>query len=179
MPLCFLPAWTLRWRVLNPMLLSTEGTILASCAATKFKWAVNVSGGGYHHAHCKSGGGFCIYPDITLAVHYVQTRLNLKRVMIVDLDAHQGNGHERDHLENPDVFIVDAYNHRIYPGDMEARRAIGLDIPITYSTTDEKYLEEMDAIGTEIDSFKPDFVLYNAGTDILEGDPLGGLSITA
>ena len=51
MPLFFLPAWTLRWRVLNPMLYSTEGSILATIAATKLKWAVNI-GGGYHHAHC-------------------------------------------------------------------------------------------------------------------------------
>ena len=117
MPLCFLPAWFLRWKILNPMLIGSEGSILAACAATKFKWAVNISGG-YHHANCVYGGGLCIYPDISLAVHYVQTRLNLKKVMIIDLDAHQGNGHERDHLNNSDVFIVDAYKHDIFPEDM-------------------------------------------------------------
>jgi histone deacetylase 11 len=58
----------------------------------KLKWAVNLSGG-YHHAHSKSGGGFCIYPDITLAIHYVKTRHQIKKAMIIDLDAHQGNGH--------------------------------------------------------------------------------------
>lgn len=116
MPLCFIPAFLLRWRVLNPMLLATEGTILAAAAAVKLKWAINLAGG-YHHASCTNGGGFCIYPDITLAVHYLQTRLSIKRVMIIDLDAHQGNGHERDHLNREDIFIVDAYNHSIYPGD--------------------------------------------------------------
>jgi len=97
MPLFFIPAFLLRWRVLNPMLLATEGTILACAAALKMKWAINLSGG-YHHAYCSMGGGFCIYPDITLAVHYLQTRMGLPRIMIIDLDAHQGNGHERDHL---------------------------------------------------------------------------------
>lgn len=61
------------------------------------KWAINLSGG-YHHASCNSGGGFCIYPDISLAVHYLQTRYNIGKVMIIDLDAHQGNGHEKDFI---------------------------------------------------------------------------------
>lgn len=123
MPLCFIPGFLLRWRVLNPMLLATQGTILASVAALKLKWAINLSGG-YHHASCSSGGGFCIYPDITLAAHYMQTRFSLQRIMIIDLDAHQGNGHERDHLNRTDIFIVDAYNHNIYPGDSYAQQAI-------------------------------------------------------
>jgi histone deacetylase 11 len=55
-------------------------------------WAVNLSGG-FHHATKNFGGGFCIYPDITLIVHYLRSRLNKKRIMIVDLDAHQGNGY--------------------------------------------------------------------------------------
>ena len=74
------------------MLLATQGTILAACVAKKLKWAVNLSGG-FHHASFKTGGGFCVYPDISLAVDYIQTRLGLDRIMIIDLDAHQGNGH--------------------------------------------------------------------------------------
>ena len=74
------------------MLLATEGTILASVAALKLKWAINLSGG-YHHASCTGGGWFCVYPDISLAAHYLQTRLGIERIMIIDLDAHQGNGH--------------------------------------------------------------------------------------
>lgn len=66
--------------------------------------------------------------------------------MIVDLDAHQGNGHENDHIDNPDVFIVDAYNHDIYPGDRAAKRAIGLDIALTHQTTDEGLLKKMEKI---------------------------------
>ena len=58
----------------------------------KLKWSINLSGG-YHHACCKTGGGFCVYPDITLAIHYLRTRHSITRAMIIDLDAHQGNGH--------------------------------------------------------------------------------------
>lgn len=145
MPFCFMPGFLLRWRVLDPMLLGTEGTILASVAATKFKWAVNISGG-YHHANCEAGGGFCIYPDITLALHYMRTRMGINKAMIIDLDAHQGNGHERDHLHDDNTFIVDAYNHRIYPGDYEAREAIRLDIDVRSNTDDEEYLKKISVI---------------------------------
>lgn len=88
--------------------------------ALKLKWAINLSGG-YHHASYEKGGGFCVYPDISLAIHYLKSRIGLERFMIIDLDAHQGNGHERDHINRRDVFIVDAYNHNIYPGDEEAK----------------------------------------------------------
>ncbi len=74
------------------MLKATEGTIVACEIARQSKWAVNLAGG-YHHASVGTGGGFCVYPDITLAVHYVRTRIGVERVMIIDLDAHQGNGH--------------------------------------------------------------------------------------
>lgn len=82
-------------------------------------WAVNLSGG-FHHASTSQGGGFCIYPDITMIVHYLRTRKDKKRIMIIDLDAHQGNGHERDAIGDEDVYIVDFYNHKVYPQDYEA-----------------------------------------------------------
>lgn len=68
--------------------------------------------------------GFCIYADISLCVHYLRTRLNMKRIMIIDLDAHQGNGHGSDALGDPDIYIIDAHNPEIFPGDTEAARAI-------------------------------------------------------
>lgn len=91
LPYWWIPAWVYRWRILDPMLLATEGSILAAMAALRLGWAVNLSGG-YHHASYDRGGGFCIYPDISLIVHYLQTRMRVRRIMIVDLDAHQGNG---------------------------------------------------------------------------------------
>lgn len=143
MPLCFIPSPLLRWRVLNPMMFATQGTILASISALKLKWAINLSGG-FHHATCTKGGGFCVYPDISLAVHYLQTRHGIQRIMIIDLDAHQGNGHQRDHLNRDDIFIVDAYNHHIYPGDKAAKKAIRRDIIVNSSTTDAEYLDKVE-----------------------------------
>ncbi|CAM6005731.1 unnamed protein product [Sphagnum balticum] len=68
MPLIVFPSFLLRWRVLNPMLLATEGTVLSALIAVEKGWVVNLSGG-YHHANIYSGSGFCIYPDITICVH--------------------------------------------------------------------------------------------------------------
>lgn len=95
--------------------------------AIKHRWAINLSGG-YHHACCNSGGGFCIYPDITLMVHYLRKWQKVYRIMIIDLDAHQGNGHERDMMDDQNVHIVDAYNPHIYPHDVFAMRGIKTNI---------------------------------------------------
>lgn len=63
--------------------------------------------------------------------------------MIIDLDAHQGNGHERDHINRRDVFIVDAYNHNIYPGDDEAKEGISKDIEVRHETTNEEFIKKI------------------------------------
>ena len=70
---------------------------------------------------------FCIYPDITLCINYVRKFFAIKSVMIIDLDAHQGNGHERDFKNDPLVYIIDFYNHNIYPGDNMAATSIDYD----------------------------------------------------
>lgn len=111
LPICFMPGEILRYRLLNPMMRATQGSIDASCLALENGWGINLSGG-YHHATYNSGGGFCIYPDITFAIHnlrkYHSDQVN--KVMIVDLDAHQGNGHERDFLNDSNTYIIDCFN---------------------------------------------------------------------
>lgn len=69
------------------MLYATSGTIDGVCLALQFGWAINLSGG-YHHAHLNGGGGFCIYPDISLAINYLRRYKMKRKVMIIDLDAH-------------------------------------------------------------------------------------------
>ena len=118
------------------MTLGTVGSVESSFLAIQKGWAINLSGG-FHHASRSNGEGFCIYPDITFITHYLRQIYMVKRIMIIDLDAHQGNGHERDHLNEDNTYIMDAYNHRIYPGDTEAMKAIKYDIDVRYSTSDE------------------------------------------
>jgi histone deacetylase 11 len=149
LPLCILPASLIRWRLLNPCLYATQGTIDGGLMAIEKGWAINFSGG-YHHAHCANGGGFCIYPDITLVIRYLKEfrRQKMKKFMIIDLDAHQGNGHERDFMDDDSVFVFDAFNPHIYPGDTFARKKLlkkrqGKAVHITSSDgsdTDENYL---------------------------------------
>jgi len=180
-PLVFLPASLLRWRLLEPMGLATQGTIDGGMMALEKGWAINLSGG-YHHASYHGGGGFCVYADISMCINHLRKYFGerVKKAMIIDLDAHQGNGHERDFLGDPNVMIVDAYNHSIYPADKEAKRAIGVDIRVYKGDNDDDYLEKLRKnITPAIGNFQPDFILYNAGTDCLQGDPLGDLNVTA
>eukprot|EP00830_Metopus_es_P017588 TRINITY_DN5824_c0_g1_i1.p1 TRINITY_DN5824_c0_g1~~TRINITY_DN5824_c0_g1_i1.p1 ORF type:complete len:359 (+),score=56.82 TRINITY_DN5824_c0_g1_i1:699-1775(+) len=179
-PLFFLPGFLFRFKVLNPMLRATMGTIEGCCIALEKGWAINLSGG-YHHARRGWGGGFCVYPDITLAItHLRRWHTNIKKVMIIDCDAHQGNGYERDFMDDNDVYILDVYHHHIYPGDDYAALKISQDVSVTSEDNSGSYLDKLDAALTiAFRNFSEvDFVIYNAGTDILEGDPLGRLNIT-
>jgi histone deacetylase 11 len=128
-PLFFLPASLLRMNALEPMQRATQGSVDAACMAFIHGWAINLSGG-YHHACTTHGGGFCIYPDITFIVHSARMHHGIRRVKIIDLDAHQGNGHERDFIEDKEVHIVDAFNPHIYPGDEYAYKGISTEIPV-------------------------------------------------
>lgn len=129
LPLYFLPGWFIRSQVLEPMTLGTVGSVEASYLAMEKGWAINLSGG-FHHASRSKGEGFCIYPDITFITHYLRQIYLVKKIMIIDLDAHQGNGHELDHMGERNTFIMDAYNHSVYPGDKKAQEAIKCDISI-------------------------------------------------
>lgn len=142
-------------------------------------WAINV-GGGFHHCSSDKGGGFCAYADITLAIKFLFERVQgVSRATIIDLDAHQGNGHERDFMDDPRVYIMDAYNRYIYPGDGFAKRAIKRKVELEWGTEDTEYLQKVQThVEGALNEFKPDIIVYNAGTDILDGDPLGGLAIS-
>ncbi|KXJ10690.1 histone deacetylase 11 [Exaiptasia diaphana] len=179
-PVAFLPNIVVQHKLLKPLRLQTGGTILAARLAVERGWAINI-GGGFHHCSSSSGGGFCAYADITLAIKFLfQNVESIKKAMIIDLDAHQGNGHELDFMNDQCVYIMDVYNAYIYPGAMRARRAIRRNIELNHYTKDEEYLSLIKKhIPEALDEFSPDIIIYNAGTDVLEGDPLGNLSITS
>jgi len=170
--------------VLNPMLYATSGTIAAAEVALDRGFAINL-GGGFHHCCSYQGGGFCPFADITLSLHYIRKyRPNIKNVMIIDLDAHQGNGHERDKLKFSDnnIYILDMYNKGIYPGDSEAKRAINREVKLSSGCTTDTYINELCSALEKSrieDNVSPDIIIFNAGTDILDGDPLGRLCVSA
>eukprot|EP01136_Pigoraptor_vietnamica_P044910 Opistho-1_new@22223 len=182
-PVAMLPSRIVEKHVLQPFRLHTGGTVLGGKLATERGWAINI-GGGFHHCSARHshGGGFCAYADITLCIEFLFARLAsaVKRVLIVDLDAHQGNGHERDFMHDGGrVAILDMYNASIYPYDVEAKKGITYKVELRSGTGDEEYLELLRSnLAKALREFKPDFVVYNAGTDVLVGDPLGHLDIT-
>ncbi|CAJ0846785.1 5422_t:CDS:2, partial [Entrophospora sp. SA101] len=178
-----LPQQLLKKKVLDPMLLQTGGSALAAELALKYGWAINL-GGGFHHAHYDGGGGFCVYADISLMVERTLSKHpdQVSRIMIIDLDAHQGNGYERDLANNDKVHIVDAFNAQIYPQDNDAFSSVTTPIPLTTPDlkSDLKYLPLIQSqIFQSFHKFHPNFIIYNAGTDCLEGDPLGCMDLSS
>ncbi|RVX17630.1 Histone deacetylase 2 [Vitis vinifera] len=142
-PVALLPNCLVQQKVLYPFRKQVGGTILAAKLAKERGWAINV-GGGFHHCSAGKGGGFCAYADISLCIHYAFIRLNISRVMIIDLDAHQGNGHEMDFSNDRRVYILDMYNPGIYPSDFEARRYIDQKVEVVSGTTTNEYLTKLD-----------------------------------
>ncbi len=99
--------------------------------------------------------------------------------MIIDLDAHQGNGPERDFMQDKNVFILDMYNAEIFPGDEAAKKGIALKVELESGTRDEIYLSRLKkSLAEAFSRFHPDMIIYNGGTDVLQKDPLGLLNLS-
>ncbi|XP_021739027.1 histone deacetylase 2-like isoform X2 [Chenopodium quinoa] len=177
-PVAMLPNCIIQRKILYPFRKQVGGSVLAAKLAKERGWAINV-GGGFHHCSADEGGGFCAYADISLCIHFAFVRLNISRVMIIDLDAHQGNGHEVDFSNDKRVYILDMYNSEVYPLDLVSRRYINQNIEIPSGTITDVYLKKLDeALEVAKQKFDPELVVYNAGTDILDRDPLGCLKIS-
>lgn len=163
---------------LRPMRLQTGGSVLAGKLALERGWAINI-GGGFHHCSGDRGGGFCPYADITMLIRFLIMEEMIQNAMIVDLDAHQGNGYQRDFLGVPEVYIMDMYNKNIYPRDTKAKKAIRRKVELQNRIEDLEYMVKLTKnLQAALSEFKPDILVYNAGTDILESDPLGCMKIT-
>ncbi|MDJ0900619.1 MAG: histone deacetylase [Xenococcus sp. MO_188.B8] len=177
--------------ILESMKWATAGTILAAELALKYGIAVNMSGG-YHHARKNHGSGFCVYSDIPIAINVLRNKnflsQHIDKIIIIDLDAHQGDGFERLLGEDNDIFIMDIYNRDIYPGDEYSKKYIYADIPVQSGINDEQYLnilkntlpDCLDRIQRVANSSnQPKLAFYNAGTDIYSKDPLGKLKVSS
>lgn len=179
-PIALLPRKLVERYLLRGVGFQTGGTVMATELAVTHGWAVNL-GGGFHHAGLTQAGGFCFIADLTLAVRLVRQRhVNVRKIMIIDLDAHQGDGHERDMGDDPEVFIVDLYGGDNYPWAHHLKPKIEIDRPLPPMIRDAEYMKILDAALDEaFQRFMPDLVLYVAGTDLLSGDALGGLDVSA
>lgn len=113
-PLMFLPNFLLQKVLLKPMRLQTQGTVDAAKLALKNGVGINI-GGGFHHAKANSGGGFCAYADINIAIAKLREQLNGKKILYIDLDAHRGNGVENIEADKDDIVIIDFHRYKAYP----------------------------------------------------------------
>jgi histone deacetylase 11 len=140
-------------------------------------WAINLSGG-YHHTKSDRSSGFGFYADVPIAINMLWEDDPELKVLIIDLDAHQGNGNEAILKDDPRIFIFDMYHEDNYPGDDEVKKYIDFDIPVG-SMDAEGYMAIISKdIPAAIMESQPDLIIYNAGTDIYSQDPLGKMNVS-
>lgn len=166
-------------RILLPMRWGVTGTLSAARTALQGNNCWNLSGG-YHHASRASSEGFCVYNDIGITMD-ILTRENVvngnTRILIVDIDAHHGNGNAYVFMENKHVTIFDIYNNSIYPNNAYTKERVDINIPLKQGARGEMYLDKLaEGLSRLKESFDLAFVI--AGTDVLSVDPLGGLNLT-
>lgn len=163
------------WKVLKPMRKGAGGTILTCRKALKYGLSINV-GGGYHHAQSNTGGGFCFYCDVPIAIECLRREKLLERALIVDTDAHQGNGFALEAAKQKGTYVLDFYEDGIYP---KPKVKEDISVPFKHRTEGAEILRQIRSnLPFAIDKFKPDLIVYNAGADVLITDPLSTLKVT-
>ena len=153
------------------------GTLGAADAALRDGAAVNLAGG-THHAFADHGEGYCVFNDLVVALRRLRTDGRIDRVLIIDLDVHQGNGTAALCRSDEATFTFSMHGANNYPARKEQS---SWDVDLPDGTTDEAYVSRLaDILPTLIERARPDLVMYQAGVDVLAGDRFGklGLSLT-
>ena len=156
-------------------MIIADGTMKASEFALEYGIAMNIAGG-THHAFSNSGEGFCMLNDQAIGARYLQQKGLANKILIVDLDVHQGNGTAEIFQNDTSVFTFSMHGKANYPFHKEKS---DLDIPLESGTSDTEYLSILkNTLPKLISNEKPDFIFYQSGVDILESDKLGKLSLS-
>ncbi len=151
------------------------GTLLTAKLALKYGIACNTAGG-THHAFPSYGSGFCIFNDLAIAARYLRQMEEVARILIVDLDVHQGDGTAWIFQNDPYVFTFSMHCEANFPGK---KQNSDLDIPLPIGLDDEGYLQVLaQFLPNILTQFKPDLVLYDAGVDTHVDDKLGKLALS-
>ena len=160
--------------VVQRSLVATGGTVLASKLAIKNGVACNTAGGS-HHANFEGGAGYCVFNDVAVAAQYLLDRGLAGRILIVDLDVHQGNGSADIFKYNKNVFTFSMHSKSNYP----AKKSISdLDVELEDNMEDEQYIKLLKFYLNQLNEEKFDYVFYIAGVDIHFNDRLGKLKIS-
>ena len=160
--------------VVQRSLVATGGTVLAAKLAISNRLACNTAGGS-HHATFDSGAGYCVFNDVAVAAQYLLDRGLAKKILIVDLDVHQGNGNSDIFKNNKSVFTFSMHSKSNYP----AKKSISdLDVELEDNIEDLEYTNSLKSCLDQLNIEKFDFVFYIAGVDIHFNDRLGKLKIS-
>ena len=167
-------------KILTPMRWGVAGTLYGAEQALRHGGDYWNLSGGYHHAFQQNMEGFCIYNDIGICYQQMVEKGLLApddKVLIIDTDAHHGNGNAYAFMENKQVAILDVYNTGIYPTSGYTRERVDIPVPLPPGTGGEVYLQRYrEALKKLDDDYRLAFVV--AGTDVLASDKLGGLCLS-
>ena len=160
--------------VVQRSLFATGGTVLASKLAIHNGLACNTAGGS-HHANFDGGAGYCVFNDVAVATNYLLDRGLAGRILIVDLDVHQGNGNSDIFKDNKNVFTFSMHSKSNYP----AKKSISdLDVELDDNMEDKQYIEILKFYLNQLNQENFDFVFYIAGVDVHFNDRLGKLNVS-
>ena len=152
-----------------------QGTIDCSIYALNNMISMNIAGG-THHAFYDRGGAFCMLNDQAIAANFLLENNYVKKILILDLDVHQGDGTASIFSNNDNVFTLSFHGKNNYPFKKEKS---DLDLALDDFTNDQFYLKKLNQILPKvIDQFQPEFIFYLSGVDVLESDQLGKLSLS-
>ena len=152
-----------------------QGTIDCINYSLKNGISMNIAGG-THHAFYDRGEAFCMLNDQAIAAKYLINKKLAKKIMIIDLDVHQGNGTASIFSTNKEVFTISFHGKKNYPFRKEKS---DIDVEFDDNTGDQFYLNKLkNLIPNAIDNFKPDFIFYLSGVDVLNNDKLGRLGLS-
>ena len=155
--------------------LAIQGTLQTSQLALDYGIACHLAGG-THHAFKDCGSGFCVFNDLAYASITLLNQKKVKKILILDLDVHQGDG-TASICENIDnIFTCSIHCKNNFPFD---KKNSNLDVPIDDEVNDVKYINILTKTLDQIESnFTPDIVFYDAGVDVHSNDDLGNLNLT-
>ena len=154
--------------------IATGGTVLASKLAIQNGLACNTAGGS-HHASFEGGAGYCVFNDVAVAAQYLLDRGLADKILIVDLDVHQGNGNSDIFKDNRNVFTFSMHSKSNYPAK---KSKSDLDVELDDNMEDEQYIKILKFYLNQLNQEKFDYVFYIAGVDIHFNDRLGKLKIS-
>jgi acetoin utilization deacetylase AcuC-like enzyme len=153
----------------------TQGTIEGCEYALEYGIAMNIAGG-THHAYTDHGEAFCLFNDQAIGARYLQQKKLAEKILIIDLDVHQGNGTAEIFMNDDSVFTFSMHGAKNYPFKKEVS---DLDIALADGTGDKEYLSVLrNTLPQLISQVKPDFIFYLSGVDIVATDKLGRLGCT-